>query len=143
MAGFSTKGPGTGAPRVGSPSAPGSGVRFQKSVRPPTNFPRLTVSRRNYAKPEMGAEQPLGVSEGQKSNLEAPGSPVKANMHDKNGTPLKRAMLSLCPRSSKTSVKPTTTATLASKRFSAVDLTAKEYVGAINTGVIVKYVKDD
>jgi hypothetical protein len=68
MAGFSTKGPGTGAPRVASPSASG-GVRFQKTVRPPTNFPHLAVSRRNYAKPEMGAEQPLGVSEGQRSNF--------------------------------------------------------------------------
>lgn len=66
MAGFSTKGPGTGAPRVGSPSAAG-GPRFQKTVRSPTNFPHLTVSRRNYAKPEMGAEQPLGFAEGQKN----------------------------------------------------------------------------
>ena len=68
MAGFSTKAPKIGgAPSVGKPaSAAGESVRFQKSVRPPTRFPHVAVSRRDYAKPEMGAEQPLGVSEGMK-----------------------------------------------------------------------------
>ena len=69
MAAFSMKAPGTGAPSVKAPGSAGGGVRFQKTVRPPTHFPHMTVSRRDYSKPEMGAEQPLGVSEGQKSNF--------------------------------------------------------------------------
>lgn len=61
-------------PRVGAPSAPrgnapAGGPKFQKSVRAPTEFPHVKVSRRDYAKPEMGAEQPLGFSEGAKSNF--------------------------------------------------------------------------
>lgn len=74
MAAFSTKGP-----KIGAPSAPkmrsvaGENVKFQKSVRPPTRFPRVSVSRRDYAKPEMGAEQPLGVSEGEKSGFGSTG----------------------------------------------------------------------
>jgi hypothetical protein len=70
MAGLSFKGPGVGGgvrvPKTGSTSG---GPRFQQQVRAPTNFPRVKVSRRDYAKPEMGAEQPLGVSEGSKSNF--------------------------------------------------------------------------
>jgi len=61
-----------GAPRISTGGGRASnlgGVRFQKSVRPPTNFPHVSVTRRDYAKPEMGSEQPLGVSEGQKSNF--------------------------------------------------------------------------
>lgn len=71
MAGFSTKiSGGMGAPRVPSGGAGNKGgPRFQQSVRAPTDFPRVKVSRRDYSKPEMGAEQPLGVSEGQKSNF--------------------------------------------------------------------------
>ena len=70
MAAFTTKGPKIGSPRgpkIGSVA--GESVKFQKSVRPPTRFPHVAVSRRDYSKPEMGAEQPLGVSEGEKSGF--------------------------------------------------------------------------
>lgn len=74
MAGFFTKGPGiSGVPKVPRVGKPSGGPRFQQSVRAPTNFPHVRVSRRDYAKPEMGAEQPLGVSEGQKSNFGSTG----------------------------------------------------------------------
>lgn len=68
---FPTKGPGiTGTPRVPKIGAGNKGgPRFQEAVRAPTNFPKVRVSRRDYSKPEMGAEQPLGVSEGSKSNF--------------------------------------------------------------------------
>ena len=70
MAGFTTKAPRIGAPSAGKPrNVAGESVRFQKSVRPPTRFPHVAVSRRDYAKPEMGAEQPLGFTEGSKSNF--------------------------------------------------------------------------
>lgn len=57
MAGFSTKAPGVkGAPRV-SGISPMAGPKYQKTVRAPTNFPHLAVSKRDYAKPEKTAEQ--------------------------------------------------------------------------------------
>jgi hypothetical protein len=64
MAAFSTKAPRIGGvPKVPQPRAvTGENVRFQKSVRPPTRFPHISVSRRDYSKPEMAAEQ--GPSEG-------------------------------------------------------------------------------
>jgi hypothetical protein len=65
MAGFKVSVPGLGKGGGGSNSG---GARFQRSVRPPTQFPHLKVSRRDYSKPELGAEQPLGMSEGQKSS---------------------------------------------------------------------------
>jgi hypothetical protein len=74
MAGFSPKGPGiSGTPRVPKAGSTSGGPRFQQAVRAPTNFPRVKVSRRDYAKPEMGAEQPLGVSEGSKSSFGSTG----------------------------------------------------------------------
>jgi len=71
MAGFSLRGPRvSGTPSVPKPrGVAGESVRFQKSVRPPTRFPHVAVSRRDYAKPEMGAENPLGFAEGSKSNF--------------------------------------------------------------------------
>ena len=73
MAAFSTKAPGTGAPKIASPKNEMNMVRYQHTVRPPNRFPHLTVSRRDYSKPEMGAEQPLGVSEGAKSSFGSTG----------------------------------------------------------------------
>jgi hypothetical protein len=75
VASFTTKAPKIG----GTPGTPkvksigGESVRFQKSVRPPTRFPHVSVSRRDYAKPEMGAEQPLGMAEGEKSGFGSTG----------------------------------------------------------------------
>lgn len=60
-----------GAPKIGGAtiprpkSVPGAGVRVQRSVRAPTNFPHVSPARRDYAKAAAGAENPLGVSEGQ------------------------------------------------------------------------------
>jgi hypothetical protein len=70
MAGLSFKGPGIGGlPRVPKTGSTKGGPRFQEQVRAPTNFPRVKVSRRDYSKPELGAEQPLGALEGSKSNF--------------------------------------------------------------------------
>jgi hypothetical protein len=68
MAGFSTK-ISAGAPHVPRGKKPSGGPRFQESVRAPTNFPRVKVSRRDYSKGEQAAENPLGFSEGSKSNF--------------------------------------------------------------------------
>ncbi len=55
---------------VSKPREPvGGGVRVQRSVRPPTSFPHVSPTRRDYAKGLSGAENPLGFSEGQKSNF--------------------------------------------------------------------------
>jgi len=54
--------PKVSAPSVGKHSVVG-GPRFQKSVRSPTNFPHVKVSRRDYSKGEQAAENPLGQPE--------------------------------------------------------------------------------
>ena len=71
MAGLTPK-----TPKVGGASVPKGravagveGPKFQKTVRAPNQFPHLKVSRRDYSKPEVGAEQPLGFAEGQKSGF--------------------------------------------------------------------------
>lgn len=70
MTGITPRAPRVGGATVGKPrGVAGEALRFQKSVRAPTAFPHLTVRRRDYAKPEMGAEQPLGFAEGSKSNF--------------------------------------------------------------------------
>lgn len=63
------------APHVGGASVPrpknvaGSGVRFQRSVRAPTAFPHVSPTRRDYAKGAAAAENPLGFTEGSKTNF--------------------------------------------------------------------------
>jgi len=52
---------GPGAPRAPKP-------RLQRTPRPPPRFPPQ-ITRRDYAKPETGAEQPLGFAEGSKSGF--------------------------------------------------------------------------
>jgi len=73
MAGFSSKVSMSGTPRVPKSGSTRGGPKFQETVRAPTNFPRVKVSRRDYSKPEMGAEQPLGAAEGSKSSFGSTG----------------------------------------------------------------------
>jgi len=68
------------APKVGGPSvpkprsAPGERPRVQRSPMAPTNFMRhVSQTRRDYSKPEMGAEQPLGAAEGSRSGFGSTG----------------------------------------------------------------------
>lgn len=57
------------APRVPKPKGATGGPRFQKTVRPPTNFPHVAPSRRDYGKGAQAAENPLGVVEGAKTGF--------------------------------------------------------------------------
>jgi len=73
MAKFATK-IRVSSPSVGKPrNVPGETVRYQRSVMPPTKFPRVSPARRDYAKGAAAAENPLGVSEGEKSNFGSTG----------------------------------------------------------------------
>jgi hypothetical protein len=60
-------------PKIGGPvisrgaNAPGEGIRKQRMARPAIT--RVPTGRRDYSKGALGAENPLGVSEGQKSNF--------------------------------------------------------------------------
>lgn len=70
MPGLLPKAPKIGGVSVPKPKAvPGAGVRVQRSVRAPTNFPHVSPARRDYAKGAAAAENPLGAAEGQKSNF--------------------------------------------------------------------------
>lgn len=62
--------PNLGAPpKVPKPKAASGAPRFQRSVRPPTNFPHVAPSRRDYGKGAQAAENPLGVVEGAKTGF--------------------------------------------------------------------------
>jgi hypothetical protein len=71
MPGLTPKMPSAGGARVRMPrpTAGEAGPKFQRGVMAPTKFPRVSPARRDYAKGAAGAENPLGFSEGSKSNF--------------------------------------------------------------------------